>query len=154
MRYWLASMAKDRPTHSLPHSGIERQRSINNVWSCKSGNSKAIWSFLSIIKVLAAFIGNKDSDTLHATTWKWASTDRQQFLGFHHGQSTGDVSVIVYIRFFDHFSRLNHSSTPSCIMVDEVRCYCLGGCRGIFACLSARRGCQFLCNRELQSFAT
>ena len=42
------------------------QRSVNDFWSCKSGKSKAIWSFLYIIKVLAAFIGKKHNDTLCA----------------------------------------------------------------------------------------
>ena len=62
----------------------ECQQSVNVFWSCKSGKSKAIWSFLYIIKVLDAFIEKIDNHTLCAPSWKWASTEGQQFLAFHH----------------------------------------------------------------------
>ena len=44
----------------------ERSRSVNKFWSCKSGKSKAIWSFLYIIQVLAAFIRKQDNYMLCA----------------------------------------------------------------------------------------
>jgi len=44
----------------------EHQGSVNDFWSRKSGKSKAIWLFLYIITVLAAFIGNNNNDTLRA----------------------------------------------------------------------------------------
>jgi len=41
---------------SLPHSENECEESINNVWSCESGDLKAIWSWIYIIKVLAIIV--------------------------------------------------------------------------------------------------
>jgi len=66
MGYWLALSANEQATRSLPHFEIKRQRRVNDFWSCKSGNLKAIWSFLYIIKVLAAYKGKTDSYTLRA----------------------------------------------------------------------------------------
>ena len=66
MRYWLALSAKQQASCSVPNSEIERQWSVDDFLSGESGKSKAIRSFQYIIKVLAAFIGKKDSDTLRA----------------------------------------------------------------------------------------
>jgi hypothetical protein len=48
---------KQTATRSSPHSENERQRSVNDLWLCKYGNQKVLWSLLGIIEVLAAFMG-------------------------------------------------------------------------------------------------
>jgi len=40
----------------------ERQRSLNEYWSCKYGNWNMIWSLLSITAVLPAFVGKTESN--------------------------------------------------------------------------------------------
>jgi len=65
----------------------ECQWSVNDFLSCTSRNENVIWSLLYIIKVLAACIGKRDSDTLTAKYWGWAPTERQQFLVLHLGYS-------------------------------------------------------------------
>jgi len=107
MLYWLAFQAQERATLSLPHSEYEHQWSVNNFWSYKSGNSEAIWSLLCIIKVLAAYIGKRDRATFSAPSWKWASTEHERFLAFHHCSSKRDASVIVYIPCSDSLPMLN-----------------------------------------------
>ena len=52
--------------HSLPHPGNERERSVNNFWSCILGNQSGHWLQIVIIEVLAFFIGKKRSDMLPA----------------------------------------------------------------------------------------
>jgi len=42
MGYGLALSAKEQVVLSLPHSEIDRQRSVNDFLSWKSGNSKEI----------------------------------------------------------------------------------------------------------------
>jgi len=66
MRHWLGIKAIERASRSMPHSEIESERSRKDIWSCKLGRSKAIWLFISIINVLAAFIGKYDGNTLRA----------------------------------------------------------------------------------------
>jgi len=153
MPYRLALSVNKRATCSLLHSQYERQRSINDFRSCKSGNSKAILSFLCMIKALATIIEITNSYTLHAPSWIWESMECQWFLTFHHRYSKRDASVIVCIWCSDHFSRPKQSLTSGCIIGYEISCYYLGGCCGNVACLSAQRVCQFLLNRGLQSCA-
>jgi len=66
MWYWLAFYAKEGATRSLPHCECKHQQCINEFWFCKLGISEAIWSLLCIIKVLAAFIGERDRATFPA----------------------------------------------------------------------------------------
>jgi len=61
-----------RETRSLPHPANESQRSVNEFWSCKSGNTRVIWLLLYIIAVFAAFVGPRENVTLPAQSWKWA----------------------------------------------------------------------------------
>jgi len=140
--YWkiqnrLVLLAKEWDTHTLPHFELERQQKDNDFWSCLSGNSQAICWFLNIIKVLAAFIGRKARDTLSAPAWEWGSMECWQVITVHPGWSKCDALVIVYIRCYNSISRLQQSLTLSCIIVKEISCYWLGGCRGNVACLSA-----------------
>jgi hypothetical protein len=64
--YWQLLLVKETATWSSPHSGNERQHSVNDLWLCKYGNYTVLWSLLGIINVLAAFIGNRDSTTVIA----------------------------------------------------------------------------------------
>jgi len=57
--YWQLLFAKETATRSSPHSGNERQCSVNDLWLCKYGNYTVLWSLLGIIDGLAPFIGKK-----------------------------------------------------------------------------------------------
>jgi len=61
------------------------QRNVNDNWSCKYSNWKVLWLLLCITDILAAFMGRRDSDTVTAVFWQWASTDTRWLLAFHHG---------------------------------------------------------------------
>jgi hypothetical protein len=65
--YWQLVLVKKTATWSSPHSGNERERSVNNLWLCKYGNPTVLWSLLGLINVLAAFICKRDSNTVIAT---------------------------------------------------------------------------------------
>jgi len=137
MRYRQTLSAKDQPTPCQPDSGIEPQMSVTDLRSCKSGNSNAIWSFLYTLKVLTAFIGNQDSDTLGAPSRKWVWMVRERFLAFHDAKTLRDALVIVYIQCYDHCSWLKWWWTLSCMIQNDISCYDPGGCRRNIACLSA-----------------
>jgi len=64
--YWQLLVAKETATRSSPLSENERQWSVNNLRLCKYGNYTVLWSLLGIIDVLAAFIGQRDSNTVIA----------------------------------------------------------------------------------------
>jgi len=151
--YWLPLYSKRGETAFWPNSKTAHPQSTNNYRSCKWSNYNVIWSLLSIIDRLAAFIGRNQSHTLPAPFWKWASMERQWYLAFHHGQSKCDVAIIDCIQCFDRFYRLKRSWTLGCGIVNEMSCNCLGGCRANISCLSAYHGCQFLVYRCLRSRA-
>ena len=152
-RYWLPLYSRRGETPFRPNSKTERQQSVNDVRSCKSSNWNVIWSLLSRIDRLAAYIAKKESRTLLAPFSKWASTERQQSLAFHHRQSKWDVAGIVCIQCFDRFDKLKCSWTLDSGIVNGTSCDCLGGFRTNISCLSAYHGCQFLVYRYLQSRA-
>ena len=56
--YWQPLWAKEKATWSQPQSENERQQSVNNFVCCILHNSMAVLRHLTIIEVLAAFIGN------------------------------------------------------------------------------------------------
>ena len=58
----------------------ERHWSVNDFWTGKQLNWEAIYSLLSIIKVLPDVKGKTDSDTVTASFWEWASMEHQRFL--------------------------------------------------------------------------
>jgi len=136
------------------HSENERQRSVHNVQSFKSGNWKVYFSLLCISVVLAAYKFQADNDTLHALSWKWMSTECQQLLALHDGQSKGKMAANVYIWSFERFHSLKCSGSLSCSIENEWSCNCLGGCQRTISCLSAYKGCQNLVYRCLWSFTT
>ena len=86
--YWQPSLRKNTGACSLKHCKNEHQRSVNDLWFCKSENCRVIWSLLCITNVLAAFIGKRDCNTATAQFWEWASTERQQFVVCKYGNYT------------------------------------------------------------------
>jgi len=64
--YWRPFQAKQCVRGLLPHHANERQWSVNNFQSSKSANHDVIWYWLGIIDVMAAIIGEIDSDTVIA----------------------------------------------------------------------------------------
>jgi len=50
----------------MPHHENERQRTINNFWSCVLGNDTSGRVYSITNEFLAAFIGKTDCNTLHA----------------------------------------------------------------------------------------
>jgi len=96
MQYCLALEAKERATGSLPHSEMEQQQRINELWFCKSGNSKAIRSLWDIIRVFGAVIGKRDSDTLAAPSSKSAQQSVNDFwpvIQGNHGAIRSSLSI-------------------------------------------------------------
>jgi hypothetical protein len=91
--------------HSLPNSETKCQQSINGFWSCMSGTWSEPWPFQCILKVLAAFIDHKESDTHSAWSGKWASMDHQQALSLHHGYANSNVAIDGYIESCDQVYR-------------------------------------------------
>jgi len=49
-------------------------------------------------------------------------------MGFHHGKSQGDVAVILYIHPFACYYTLKDPRILSGRSVNEIGCYCPGGC--------------------------
>jgi len=78
---------KTRETRSLTHPDNESQQRVNDFWSCILGNLSGDWVKTFIYAVKAAFKPKRESDTLPAAFWKWASTERQQCLALHKCKS-------------------------------------------------------------------
>ena len=60
---------------------------MNDFLLCILGNLSSDSLQTSINEISAAFTGKNNSDTLPVTSWKWASTERQQLLGLETCQS-------------------------------------------------------------------
>jgi len=78
--YWQLLLAKETAIRSLSHSQNVHQQSINDFWSCKSGNYIVAWLLLGKTDVLAAFISKRDSDMDTAPFRDWAWTEHERFL--------------------------------------------------------------------------
>jgi len=65
--YWQPVYVKQKVAQQQPHCENECQRSINNFWTCKQRNWEAISLLLSIINLLAAFIGKTDNNMVKAS---------------------------------------------------------------------------------------
>jgi hypothetical protein len=65
------------------------QQSVVNAWTCILDNPMALQCAYSISNVLVAFKGNNACDDIATTTYKSASTHRQQFFVLHHEISKG-----------------------------------------------------------------
>jgi len=63
----------------------ERQLSVNDCWTCVLGNLGDDRLEIVINDVLAAFIGERERETLPVPSWKWVSTERQLFLVMYRG---------------------------------------------------------------------
>jgi len=149
-----ALQGKMLDTTSLLSAKNMHKRSVNDCKSCESGTYRAMWSLLDIITVLAAIIGQRECDTLPAWSWKRVSTECQQFLVLHHGESKHDGAITVHVRCCELVFMLNGSQTLSCSFQTESSCDCPGGCCMNISGLSAYKGCQLLVYRCLQSSTT
>jgi len=78
--YYAQSMGCVLQTDEGQHT---RQWSVNDFWSCKSGNYEVIGSLLYIIKAFAAFTGNRRSNMLPIPSWEWVSMEQQPLLVFY-----------------------------------------------------------------------
>jgi hypothetical protein len=68
----------------------------------------------------------------------------QQLLAFHFGLLQRNVAVIVNIHGFDCFGTLKGSRILSGSSVNEMSCYCSGGCGGNIPYIFAHAGCQYV----------
>jgi len=75
--YWLPCQAKYQATQIQPNAEHQSLWSDNDFWFCMYVNCKAICSQLCITKVLAAFIADKECNTVTSRFPKLASTERQ-----------------------------------------------------------------------------
>jgi len=96
----------------------------------------------------------RQSETLPAPSWKWTSTECQQLLAFHYGQSQCDVAVMVHIHGFDCFGTLKGSRILSGSSVNIMSCWCPGGCGGNIPYVSAYKSCDILVDECLWSSVT
>jgi len=128
----------------MPHHENERQRSINDFCSGIMGNLGGNRLHIVINWLLTTFIGKSESETLPAPSSKWASTECQRLLAFHHGLSQRGVAVIVYIHRFDCYYTLKGSRILSGSSVNEISCYCPRGCGLNIPYISAYKGCHIL----------
>ena len=70
---------KTTDTQSMPHPEHDSHRRVNIFWSCFMSNPCGDLMHLIINEVLAVFQTKRDSTTLPAPFWNWASTECQQF---------------------------------------------------------------------------
>jgi len=75
---------------------------VNGAWTTFSLVS---WRILrhsrrhcAIIRSSASFVGENSWDNTATMTWIWASTERQQLLPMHLGQSEGSAATLTHIR--------------------------------------------------------
>jgi hypothetical protein len=66
LAYWPPLSYKEVATCSLPHPENEHQQSVNDFWFCIIGNQSCEWLWAFINGVLAAFVGQRESDMLPA----------------------------------------------------------------------------------------
>jgi len=83
-KYWPLLETKTTTTHSLPHSGTEHHRSVNNFWSYILGNLTADSLKTSMHEVLAAFSTRNGSNKLPTPSSKQARMECQRSLVLHH----------------------------------------------------------------------
>jgi len=111
--YWQALWAKEKATWSHPQSKNEHLQSVNDFEGCILCHPRAVRWLLSIIEVLAAFIGNMDQvnvaspDNEHQQNINRASTERQQSINrasTEHQQSVNRAST-------EHQQSINRAST-------------------------------------------
>jgi len=95
-KYWQPFQAKQCLTSRLPHHENERQRSVNNLWSCILDNQGIAQICELITELLTTFIGkntkykrkNTDSKIINIANCK---TCKKRFL---------DVEYVILIRYY------------------------------------------------------
>ena len=103
--FWPPLWEKMAATMSLPPPRNERQWSVNNFWSCIMDTQSTVHWDYPIINVSAAFMGNNASDDIITTSWKWASTELQQFFVLHLGQSKGYGKALTHNQHIGYLYR-------------------------------------------------
>jgi len=88
---WLVLSPKRQMTRLLPHPKSEPQWRANDLSSYTFDNQWAPLLSLTKVTLLIGVIAEKAIHTLIAPFKKWASTERQQLLPLHCGNSTGYV---------------------------------------------------------------
>jgi hypothetical protein len=68
---------------SVIWESTEHQQSVNNLGCYILHNPRALRWHLPIIKILAAFLGQREGDMVTAPVWEWAATERQRFCVLH-----------------------------------------------------------------------
>jgi len=109
--YWLPLEAKTKVTCSLPHPENEDQLSTIDFGSCILGNiGVGLWPWF-IYEVLVACSGKSGCDIYDTPLWKWASSECQQFLVLHIGNSMHCVDTWAHIRTIDgHYRQIYNKS--------------------------------------------
>jgi len=158
--YWQPLWATEKATWSQPQSENERQQSVNNFVCCILYNSMAELRHLTIIEVLAAFIGNivcvnsatrqnkrqqsvNRAATQHHHSINRVSTECQRFCALHLELSKHSATAYTQNqRIGSHYEqkRSQHSHSPSLKMsvnrASTILCvaFCIiqGLCCGIY----------------------
>jgi hypothetical protein len=138
----------------MPHLESDYQHSVNDCCSCILGNLGGNMLYTVINKVLAAFIGKRESNMLSAQSWKLVSMELQWLFALHYRSSQHDVDSIFYIHRFDCFWKANSSRTLSGSSVNEISCYCPSGCGRNIPYIFHNNGCNMLVYGCLWSSAT
>jgi len=86
----MAAMTSLRPCNN------EHQQSINDFWSCIKDTQSALHWRKPIINVSAACMGNNASDHMATISQQRASTERQEFIVLHIGQSEGYGTALTH----------------------------------------------------------
>jgi len=85
---------------------------VNDFWTCVLGNNTSDRVYWVIKEFLASFIGKTDCNTLHAPSWKWASTGRQQCLVMRPGKLHLWQSIFSHKGIFGCLYRQNRFQFP------------------------------------------
>jgi len=152
--YWPPLYVKQIVIPCLPLLHNDHQWSINDCWSCIVGYLGGDRLLTVINEVLASSIGQSQWEMLLAISWKWAATEHERVLPFHHGYSQCNMAITVYIHCFDCFCTPKDSRTLTGCSVNGLSCYCHGGCGRNIPYISAYKCCHSLVYECLWSSAT
>jgi len=106
--YWQPVEWKQWEKRSLLHPENERQQSVDGFRCCVLSNLRGDRLLIVIKVILTAIISKNESNTPPAPSWKWVSTERQQFLALLHGKWKRNVTGDIYKWSFDCVCILKH----------------------------------------------
>jgi len=75
---------------------INRAATIFGIASWKI--QRAAWQHWLIIKISSAFLGKNGCDNIPTMSYKWASTECQRLVAWHHGRSNGCAATLSHNR--------------------------------------------------------